>query len=87
MLIQSFIRKSSGKFLRSLHMLPAYVVLLDSELLYIYFVSIQESLAQAVAEEMQKVYQTELGPEPVPITVPGKVIDDADVSSFCFMWL
>ncbi|KAJ4720168.1 Ribosome biogenesis protein NOP53 [Melia azedarach] len=42
------------------------------------FESHQESLAQAVAEEMQKVYQTELGPEPVPITVPGKVIDDAD---------
>ncbi|KAK3229911.1 hypothetical protein Dsin_001792, partial [Dipteronia sinensis] len=38
----------------------------------------QESLAQAVAEEMQKVYQNELGPEPVPFTVPGNVIDDED---------
>ncbi|KAL5799775.1 hypothetical protein ACOSQ3_032871 [Xanthoceras sorbifolium] len=38
----------------------------------------QESLAQAVAEEMQKVYQNELGPEPVPFTVPGQAIDDED---------
>ncbi|KAK3172168.1 hypothetical protein Dsin_032505 [Dipteronia sinensis] len=38
----------------------------------------QESLAQAVAEEMQKVYQNELGPEPVPFTVPGNAIDDED---------
>lgn len=38
----------------------------------------QESLAQAVAEEMQKVYQNELGPEPVPSTVPGQAIDDED---------
>ncbi|KAI9156570.1 hypothetical protein LWI28_008713 [Acer negundo] len=38
----------------------------------------QESLAQAVAEEMQKVYQNELGPEPIPFTVPGHAIDDED---------
>ncbi|TXG49978.1 hypothetical protein EZV62_025853 [Acer yangbiense] len=37
-----------------------------------------ESLAQAVAEEMQKVYQNELGPEPIPFTVPGHAIDDED---------
>ncbi|KAH9767376.1 Ribosome biogenesis protein NOP53 [Citrus sinensis] len=42
------------------------------------FESHQESLAQAVAEEMQKVYRKELGPEPVPITVPGEVINDED---------
>ncbi|KAF2319210.1 hypothetical protein GH714_013977 [Hevea brasiliensis] len=41
----------------------------------------QDSLAQAVAEEMQKVYQSELGPEPVPLNVPGeqKVIDEEDM--------
>ncbi|KAH9767375.1 Ribosome biogenesis protein NOP53 [Citrus sinensis] len=44
------------------------------------FESHQESLAQAVAEEMQKVYRKELGPEPVPITVPGEVINDEDVT-------
>ncbi|KAK0592735.1 hypothetical protein LWI29_024398 [Acer saccharum] len=38
----------------------------------------QESLAQAVAEEMQKVYQNELGPEPIPFTVSGHAIDDED---------
>ncbi|KAJ0046872.1 hypothetical protein Pint_06665 [Pistacia integerrima] len=42
------------------------------------FESHQESLAVAVAEEMQKIYQNELGPKPVPITVPGKVIDEED---------
>ncbi|KAK4835842.1 hypothetical protein QYF36_015206 [Acer negundo] len=42
------------------------------------FESHQESLAQAVAEEMQKVYQKELGPEPIPFTVPGQAIDDED---------
>ncbi|OAY46372.1 ribosome biogenesis protein NOP53 [Manihot esculenta] len=41
----------------------------------------QDSLAQAVAEEMQKVYQSELGPQPVPLTVPGEqqVIDEEDM--------
>ncbi|XP_057989857.1 ribosome biogenesis protein NOP53 [Hevea brasiliensis] len=41
----------------------------------------QDSLAQAVAEEMQKVYKSELGPEPVPLNVPGeqKVIDEEDM--------
>ena len=39
-------------------------------------------MAKAVAEEMQKVYQNELGPQPVPLTVPAeqKVIDEEDVS-------
>ncbi|XP_034923808.1 ribosome biogenesis protein NOP53 isoform X1 [Populus alba] len=39
----------------------------------------QDSLAQAVATEMQKVYQNELGPQPVPLTVPGQVIDEEDM--------
>ena len=49
--------------------------------------SLQESLAQAVAEEMQKVYQNELGPKPIPFTVPWHAIDDEDVSHVCFMYL
>ncbi|XVF84087.1 hypothetical protein PTKIN_Ptkin16aG0546500 [Pterospermum kingtungense] len=40
------------------------------------FESHQDSLAQAVAEEMQKVYKSELGPLPVPLTVEGEVIDE-----------
>lgn len=45
--------------------------------------SIQDSLAEAVATEMQKVYQNELGPQPVPLTVTGQVIDEEDVSISC----
>ena len=44
--------------------------------------SIQDSLARAVADEMQKIYQNELGPQPVPFTVPGEAIDEDDVSIF-----
>lgn len=40
----------------------------------------QDVLAQAVAQEMQKVYRNELGPAPVPLTVPGEVISEEDVS-------
>lgn len=40
------------------------------------FESHQDSLAQAVAEEMQKVYKNELGPQPVPLTVMGEVVDE-----------
>ena len=40
----------------------------------------QDVLAQAVAQEMQKVYRNELGPAPVPLTVPGEVICEEDVS-------
>ncbi|XVE99845.1 hypothetical protein REPUB_Repub03eG0236600 [Reevesia pubescens] len=40
------------------------------------FESHQDSLAQAVAEEMQKAYKIELGPQPVPLTVMGEVIDE-----------
>ncbi|KAI5670414.1 hypothetical protein M9H77_10778 [Catharanthus roseus] len=39
----------------------------------------QDSLALAVADEMQKVYREELGPEPVPLTVPGEVIDAENI--------
>lgn len=42
----------------------------------------QDSLAHAVADEMQKIYQNELGPEPVPLTVTGEVIDEEDVRLF-----
>ncbi|CAL9185794.1 unnamed protein product, partial [Musa hybrid cultivar] len=38
----------------------------------------QDSLAQAVADEMQKIYKRELGPQPVPITVPGEVVAEDD---------
>ena len=38
----------------------------------------QDSLAQAVADEMQKVYRKELAPQPVPLVVPGEVIDEED---------
>ncbi|MQL82136.1 hypothetical protein Taro_014614 [Colocasia esculenta] len=38
----------------------------------------QDALAQAVAVEMQKVYRKELGPQPIPLTVEGEVIDDEE---------
>ncbi|XP_031496056.1 ribosome biogenesis protein NOP53 [Nymphaea colorata] len=43
------------------------------------FESHQDSLALAVAAEMQKIYQRELGPEPVPKTVPGSGIDEEEM--------
>ncbi|CAH9085662.1 unnamed protein product [Cuscuta epithymum] len=36
----------------------------------------QDALAVAVADEMKKVYRDELGPEPVPLTVPGDTVDE-----------
>lgn len=39
----------------------------------------QDSLALAVADEMQKVYKEKLGPEPVPLTVPGEAIDEENI--------
>ncbi|XP_058744901.1 ribosome biogenesis protein NOP53 [Vicia villosa] len=39
----------------------------------------QDTLATAVAEEMIKVYKNELGPEPVPLTVPGEAISEEDM--------
>lgn len=44
---------------------------------------IQETLAHAVAQEMHKVYKKELGPQPVPLTVPGEAVDEEEVSVFC----
>ncbi|XP_020552918.1 uncharacterized protein At2g40430 [Sesamum indicum] len=38
----------------------------------------QDALARAVADEMQKIYQQELGPEPIPLVVPGEVVDEED---------
>ncbi|KAF7844273.1 ribosome biogenesis protein NOP53-like [Senna tora] len=43
------------------------------------FESHQDTLACAVAEEMQKIYRNELGPEPVPLTVPGEAIPEEDM--------
>ncbi|XAR71884.1 hypothetical protein NMG60_11018333 [Bertholletia excelsa] len=39
----------------------------------------QDSLACAVADEMQKMYQNELRPQPVPLTVPGEAVDEEDI--------
>ncbi|XP_031374771.1 ribosome biogenesis protein NOP53 isoform X1 [Punica granatum] len=39
----------------------------------------QDVLACAVADEMQKIYKDELGPEPVPVTVVGKAIDEEEM--------
>ncbi|KAJ8442639.1 hypothetical protein Cgig2_003683 [Carnegiea gigantea] len=38
----------------------------------------KDSLAQAVAEEMKKVYKSELGPQPIPLTIPGQAISEED---------
>uniref|UniRef100_A0A0E0DLV3 Ribosome biogenesis protein NOP53 n=1 Tax=Oryza meridionalis TaxID=40149 RepID=A0A0E0DLV3_9ORYZ len=38
----------------------------------------QDSLAQAVADEMRKIYTKELGPKPVPLIVPGEAITEED---------
>ncbi|KAK4382955.1 Ribosome biogenesis protein NOP53 [Sesamum angolense] len=38
----------------------------------------KDALARAVADEMQKIYQHELGPEPIPLVVPGEVVDEED---------
>ncbi|KAJ1430897.1 Ribosome biogenesis protein Nop53/GLTSCR2 [Sesbania bispinosa] len=43
------------------------------------FESHQDTLASAVAEEMQKIYKNELGPEPVPLTVPGEAVAEEDM--------
>lgn len=44
-----------------------------------YSESHQDSLARAVADEMQKIYRHELGPEPVPLTVPGEAVAEEDM--------
>ncbi|CAM0958336.1 unnamed protein product [Alopecurus aequalis] len=38
----------------------------------------QNSLAQAVADEMRKIYTKELGPKPVPLTVLGEAVAEED---------
>ncbi|XP_057532242.1 ribosome biogenesis protein NOP53-like isoform X2 [Amaranthus tricolor] len=38
----------------------------------------KDSLAQAVAEEMKKVYKKELDPEPIPLTVPGEPVTEEE---------
>ncbi|PHU25125.1 hypothetical protein BC332_03457 [Capsicum chinense] len=40
----------------------------------------QDALACAVADEMQKIYRNELGPEPIPLIVPGEAVNEEDVS-------
>lgn len=46
----------------------------------------QDALACAVALEQQKIYKDELGPEPVPLIVPGEAIPEEDVSlSFFYL--
>ncbi|KAK4786467.1 hypothetical protein SAY86_003156 [Trapa natans] len=39
----------------------------------------QDVLACAVADEMQKIYKDELGPEPVPLTVEGRALEDEEM--------
>ncbi|KAK9154074.1 hypothetical protein Sjap_001554 [Stephania japonica] len=39
----------------------------------------QDSLARAVAEEMQKIYKDELGPQPVPHIDRGEAMDEEDM--------
>lgn len=46
---------------------------------------VQDSLALAVADEMQKVYKEKLGPEPVPLTVLRESIDEENVSIYLFL--
>ena len=41
-------------------------------------------MAQAVAEEMKKIYKKELEPEPIPLTVPGEPVTEDDVSFYSF---
>ncbi|KAG1326343.1 ribosome biogenesis protein NOP53 [Cocos nucifera] len=38
----------------------------------------QDSLARAVADEMQKIYKKELEPQPVPPTVTGEIVAEED---------
>ncbi|KAH0661851.1 hypothetical protein KY284_026782 [Solanum tuberosum] len=39
----------------------------------------QDALACAVADEMQKIYRNELGPEPIPLIVPGEAVNEEDM--------
>lgn len=53
-----------------------------NNLLHIF--SIQDALACAVADEMQKIYRDELGPEPIPLIVSGEAVNEEDVSLSCY---
>ncbi|KAK4727668.1 hypothetical protein R3W88_032585 [Solanum pinnatisectum] len=44
----------------------------------------QDALACAVADEMQKIYRNELGPEPIPLIVPGEAVNEEDASLSCY---
>ncbi|CAN6483677.1 unnamed protein product [Victoria cruziana] len=44
-----------------------------------FFEAHQDSLALAVAREMQKIYRKELGPQPVPETVSGSAVDEEEL--------
>ncbi|XP_009803930.1 ribosome biogenesis protein NOP53 [Nicotiana tabacum] len=39
----------------------------------------QDALACAVADEMQKIYRNELGPEPIPLIVPGEAVNEEEM--------
>ena len=39
----------------------------------------------AVAQEMQKIYQKELEPKPIPRTLPGTLVDEEDVSDGVYL--
>ncbi|KAK4351267.1 hypothetical protein RND71_030580 [Anisodus tanguticus] len=39
----------------------------------------QDALACAVADEMQKIYRNELGPEPIPLVVPGEAVNEEEM--------
>ncbi|KAK8916266.1 hypothetical protein KSP39_PZI022765 [Platanthera zijinensis] len=39
----------------------------------------QDSLAEAVADEMQKIYRDELGPQPVPLIISGEIMTEEDI--------
>jgi len=90
LLFQSLVWKSPGSF-RINDTFPCYF---DSFFCHESWLTIlnlfllnQDTLASAVAEEMQKVYKKELGPEPVPLTVPGEAIAEEDVSLIIFIYI
>uniref|UniRef100_A0A7N0UH31 Ribosome biogenesis protein NOP53 n=1 Tax=Kalanchoe fedtschenkoi TaxID=63787 RepID=A0A7N0UH31_KALFE len=69
---------NKGKKIRKPSLIPAVEVEPSRCSFNPSFESHQDSLAHAVAEEMQKVYRNELGPLPVPVTVPGEAITEED---------
>lgn len=87
-LIQSLIWKSSGSFSWN-DAFPSYLGSWSCHeswwRVWKTYLLNQDTLACAVAEEMQKIYKDELGPEPVPLTVPGKAITEEEVSLILFI--